>query len=247
MYPVEEMEQVLKGYRDFMAGAPDEITAVAVALTFPADPEMPEVIHDREVVVVGAVYVGDAQEGLEATKPLRELGTVLFDMSGPTPYVGVQTGFDGFFPRNTLHSYWKSQYVEDLTDEAIATIAKAGQSRTSSQTMVVTFAMGGAISAVDDEATAFATRSAPWMISIDGNWTEGEDDKHVAWVRSIWSQVKEFGTGDVYLNFTGLADEAPQAGVDTAFGRNLARLAEIKAKYDPANLFRVNNNILPAG
>ena len=95
--------------------------------------------------------------------------------------------------------------------------------------------------------TAFATREAPYMISIDGMWTdEVSDEDGVAWARGVWNDVGEFGTGDVYLNFTGLADEAPSAGVDTAFGRNLARLAEIKGEYDPDNFFRLNNNIAPS-
>ena len=85
------------------------------------------------------------------------------------------------------------------------------------------------------------------MVSIDGMWTDpSENAANVAWVRSAWDEVREFGNGGVYLNFTGLADESPDAGVDTAFGRNLRRLAEIKGEYDPDNFFRVNNNIRPA-
>ena len=100
---------------------------------------------------------------------------------------------------------------------------------------------------VGDEDTAFATRKPPYMVSIDGMWPDAaDDDANVAWVRSTWEAVEEHGTGEVYLNFTGRADEAPSAGVDTALGRNMARLAEIKAKYDPDNFFRVNDNIAPA-
>ena len=107
--------------------------------------------------------------------------------------------------------------------------------------------MGGALADVDPEDTAFATRTAPFMVSIDGMWTDaGDDEANIAWVRSAWDEVSRFGTGDVYLNFTGLADEAPSAGVDSAFGRNMQRLAQVKAKYDPDNFFRMNNNITPA-
>ena len=95
--------------------------------------------------------------------------------------------------------------------------------------------MGGAIAAVDPEATAFAERSAPFMVSIDGMWSDpADDDETIAWVRSAWEASREYGNGGVYLNFTGLADEDPGAGVDTAFGRNLARLERVKAAYDPA-------------
>jgi hypothetical protein len=247
-YPIEEYAQVLRGWRDYVEQAPDEVTTVCVGITFPANPELPEAIHDRPVVIVGGVFVGDVDEGLRITAPLRELGTPLFDMSGPTPFVGVQTGFDPLFPRGQLRAYWKSQYLDELSDGAIETIAAKAGERPAPLTLMNVFAMGGAISKVGPEDTAFATRSAPYMVSIDGMWSDAaDDDANVAWVRSTWEAVKEYGTGEVYLNFTGRADEAPSAGVDTALGRNLSRLAEIKAKYDPDNFFRVNDNIAPAG
>jgi hypothetical protein len=218
-----------------------------VTLTFPANPELPEAVHDRPVIIVGGVYVGDVDAGLAEMQPLRELGTPLFDMSGPTPFVGVQTGFDALFPRDTLRAYWKSQYVDELSDAAIDTIAAKAQDRPAPLTLVNTFHMGGAIARVGEEDTAFATRTSPYMVSIDGLWTEaGDDQANVAWVRSAWNDVGEHGTGEVYLNFTGLADEDATAGVDSAMGRNLGRLAEIKAKYDPDNFFRINNNVVPA-
>jgi hypothetical protein len=246
-YPLEEHAAVLRGWRDYVQGAPDEVTSVVVGITFPANPELPESIHDRPVAIVGGVYAGDVDEGMRAMQPLRELGTPLFDMSGPTPYTHVQTGFDPLFPRNTLRAYWKSQYLNELSDEAIDVVAARAQDRPAPLTLVNMFHMGGAISAVGPEDTAFATRTAPFMASIDGMWTdEVSDADGVAWVRSTWEDISRYGTGDVYLNFTGLAGEAPSAGVDTAYGRNLERLAQVKAVYDPENFFRINNNIAPA-
>jgi FAD/FMN-containing dehydrogenase len=247
-YPIEEYAQVLRGWRDYVEQAPDEVTTVCVGITFPANPELPEAIHDRPVVIVGGVFVGDVEEGLKITAPLRELGTPLFDMSGPTPFVGVQTGFDPLFPRGQLRAYWKSQYLNELSDDAIETIAGKAGERPAPMTLMNVFAMGGAIAKVGEEETAFATREPLYMVSIDGMWSDAADDQaNVAWVRDTWNAVKEYGTGEVYLNFTGRADEAPDAGVDSALGRNMARLAEIKAKYDPDNFFRVNDNIAPAG
>jgi FAD/FMN-containing dehydrogenase len=245
-YPIEEVADVLRGWREYTETAPDEVTATCVTITFPASPAMPEALHDRKVVIIGAVYAGDVEEGMRVTAPLRSLGTPLFDMSGPTPFAHVQTGFDALFPRNVLRAYWKSEYVDELTDEAIDTIAAKALDRPAPLSMVNLFHMGGAIAAIDPEATAFATRTAPYMVSIDGLWTdEIGDDEGIAWVRSAWQEIAEHGTGDVYLNFTGRADEAATAGVDSAYGRNLRRLAEIKAVYDPDNLFRLNNNIVP--
>ena len=246
-YPVEEIHEVLHGWRDYVSHAPDEVTSVVVTITFPANPEMPEAVHDRAVAIVGGVYVGDPDEGLAEMAPLRRLGTPLFDMSGPMPFTAVQSGFDPLFPRNALRAYWKSQYLDELSDAAIEVIAGRALARPKPLTLVNTFHMGGAIAAVDPEATAFAHRSAPFMVSIDGMWDDpGDDDATIAWVRSAWDDVAAHGNGGVYLNFTGLADEDLDAGVDTAFGRNLRRLSEIKAAYDPDNLFRLNHNITPA-
>jgi FAD/FMN-containing dehydrogenase len=247
-YPIEEAAEVMRRWRGYVESAPDEVTSTCVTMTFPANPELPEAVHDRPVIIVGGVHAGeDVEAGLAEMQPLRELGTVLFDMSGPTPFVGVQTGFDPLFPRDTLRAYWKSQYVDELTDEAIETIAAAAQDRPAPLTLVNTFHMGGAIARVGEEETAFHQRKSPYMVSIDGMWSDAADDEsNIAWVRASWNAVAEHGTGEVYLNFTGLSDEAPQAGVDTAYGRNLARLAEVKAKYDPDNFFRINNNVVPA-
>ncbi|MGH3811376.1 MAG: FAD-binding oxidoreductase [Pseudonocardiaceae bacterium] len=246
-YPLEDVADVMRGWRDYVAGAPDEVTSVVVTLTFPATPDLPEVVHNRACAIVGGVYAGDPDEGMKAMAPLRELGTPLFDMSQPMPFAIVQSGFDALFPRNTLRAYWKSQYLNKLTDDAIDVIASRALDRPAPLTMVNTFHMGGAIGAIGPEETAFAERSAPFMVSIDGNWSEpAADAGTIEWVRSAWQTIGAHGTGGVYLNFTGLADEPMRAGVDDALGRNLRRLAEIKATYDPQNFFRYNNNILPA-
>jgi FAD/FMN-containing dehydrogenase len=247
MYPIEEAAEIMRRWRTYLEDVPDEVTSICVTLTFPADPEMPKAIHDRPVVIIGGVYAGDADEGMEVMQPLRELGTVLFDMSAPTPFTAVQTGFDPLFPRNELRAYWKSQYLPELSDAAIDEIATRVQDRPAPLTLTSTWRMGGAIAAIGEEETAFADRNSPYMVSVDGIWSDPADDERVvSWVRSTWAAIKQFGTGGVYLNFTGLADEEVEAGVDTAFGRNLKRLAAVKDKYDPDNFFRLNNNIRPA-
>jgi hypothetical protein len=249
MYPLEDIASVMRGWRDYVEQAPNEVTSVCVSITFPADPEMPPDVHDRPLAIVGGVHAGrDVDEGLRVLQPLRELGAPILDISGPTPYVGVNSSFDPLFPRDTLSAYWKSQYLEALPDEAIDVIAARANDRPSPLTLVNTFHMGGAIADVGPQDTAFAERSAPSRGSIDGMWPDPADDAaNIAWVREAWEEVKPFGNGGVYLNFTGLAGEDDlSAGVDTAFGRTLARLTEVKAKYDPQNFFAYNNNIVPA-
>jgi Berberine and berberine like len=146
-----------------------------------------------------------------------------------------------------LRAYWKSQYLDELSDAAIEVIASVAQERPAPLTLVNTLHMGGAIARIDPEATAFAERAAPFMVSVDGMWSDPVDDvDKIAWVRSASEALGKHGNGRVYLNFTGLADEAPSTGVETAFGRNLERLAKIKTTYDPDNFFHLNNNIRPA-
>jgi hypothetical protein len=247
-YPLEDAGHILRGWRDFLAKVSDEVTSVAVSITFPADPAMPEVVHDRECLIIGAVWAGpDVEEGMRALQPLRELGTPLLDISQPMPFTAVQTAFDPLFPRGELQAYWKSTYLDELPDAAIDLIVDKQQRRPAPLTLVNVFQMGGAIAAIGPEETAFAERTPPFLVSIDGIWSDPADnDENIAWVRSTWQEIGKFGNGGVYLNFTGLADEVPSAGVDTAFGRNLRRLAEVKQTYDPTNFFRLNNNVAPA-
>jgi FAD/FMN-containing dehydrogenase len=246
-HPVEDAEDVYRQFREWAKTAPEEISALIGCTTLPASEHTPPEVHNTPFIVTGAVYSGDPEEGMKVIQPLREIGTPLVDISGPLPFVGVQGAFDEFFKRGTLRSYWKSTFVEELTDPILDIIVNRARSRPHERVFVVTFFMGGAINAVAAEDTAYSERSANWMVSIDGNWeSASDDDKVISWVRGAWAEVHEHGTGSLYLNFTGVEDEAPTVGVESAFGMNFTRLAQIKAKYDPDNLFRLNNNIIPA-
>jgi FAD/FMN-containing dehydrogenase len=246
-YPVDAAEQVWHGFRDWAEHAPDEVSTFCGCTTLPANEHTPPEIHDTPFVAVGAVYAGDRDQGMNVLQPVRELATPLADISGPLPFTAIQAAFDPFFARGTLRSYWKSTYVSQLSDEVLDIVVPRAQSRPSPRIFLITFLMGGQINRVDPEATAYSERSANWMISVDGNWHDAaDDDQVIGWVRDTWSEVSKLGTGTTYLNFTGLADEATDAGVASAFGRNLQRLAEIKKRYDPDNLFCLNNNITPA-
>jgi hypothetical protein len=227
--------------------APDEVTSTILTITMPAAPGLPEAVHNRAVMVVGGVYAGaDLDEGMRVMQPLRELGTPLADISQPMPFTAVQSSFDAFFPRGQLQAYWKSQYLNELSNDAIDVIAGRARERPAPFTLVNTFHMGGAIARVAPEATAFAERTAPFMVSIDGMWSDpAMNAANIGWVRDTWDAVRPFGNGSVYLNFMGRADEGFTAGMDSAFGRNLRRLAEIKRVYDPENFFRLNNNVSP--
>jgi FAD/FMN-containing dehydrogenase len=238
--------KVLPLWRDYCQNAPDEVTSVALAITMPAAPTLPPAIHNQSCLVVGGVYVGPVEEGMKAMQRLRELGTPLADISQPMPFSAVQTAFDGLFPMGKLHSYWKAQNLASLPDQAIEVIADRTNQRPSPLTLVVTFQMGGAINRVGATDTAYAERSAPWMSSIDGNWENPADNaRNVAWVRESFAKITPYSTGTTYTNFTGQADETAGALASNAYGKNMQRLRQIKATFDPDNFFRVNANIAP--
>ena len=254
-YPLAEAAGLLAGVREFIEDAPDEITVeiIPLASALPDDPHLPEPVRTRRAVIVGAVYAGDANEGMKALQPLRELATPLADISQPMPFTAVQTAFDGFFPRDQLQAYWKAQYVRELSSELVELIAERAEQRPPARsvfelTYFDLFPMGGAVNRVAPTATAFAQRSAPWLVSVGANWTDpAENEQQIAWVRESWDAVDACaGTGAMYLNFTGRADEPAAAHVERGHASNLGRLAEIKRTYDPDNFFRRNNNIAPA-
>jgi FAD/FMN-containing dehydrogenase len=180
-------------------------------------------------------------------QPLRELGTPLADISGPTPFVAVNSSFDPFFPMGAYQSYWKAQNLDTLPDEALAIIAAKADSRPSPVTLVGVLHLGGAINRVGSTDTAYGERTAQWMSSFDGNWEDPNDNTaNIAWVRDGFDRVARYGKGTTYTNFTGQADETADALTRTAYGANTARLRDIKKRYDPDNFFRTNPNILPA-
>jgi FAD/FMN-containing dehydrogenase len=245
-YRQADAPEILRGYREYFRNAPDDVSPEAISITMPADPHLPPPIHEQECFIVAAVHAGDVAEGMEVMQPLRELATPLADISQPMPFTAVQSAFDAFFPRGTFQSYWKAVYLPELPDDAIDLITKKGGERPSPLTFVDTYVNGGAMARVPEQDTPLDDRSAPYMVAVVGLWDDAADNEaNIAWVRETWREISEFGSG-TYLNFTGLADEDASSPVEAAFGSNLQRLAEIKAKYDPENFFRRNNNVMPA-
>jgi hypothetical protein len=207
MYRTSDAAVVLRRWRDHISNAPDEVTSVAVGITMPADPTLPEAVHDQSCLVIGGVYTGDVDEGMKVLQPLRELGTPLADISQPMPFSAVNAAFDPFFPMGVYQSYWKAQNLDTLPDEVIDIVAARADTRPSPVTLAVLFHMGGAINRVPSDATAYGERSAQWMSSFDGNWEDPKDnDANIAWVRNAFDDVAKFGKGTTYTNFTGLAE-----------------------------------------
>lgn len=245
MYPLQDSPRILRRWRDWVIASPDAVSSLAMTMTIPAVPQMPASVHDKDVLIVAGVYAGDVDEGERFMRPLREFGPMVADMSGPMPYRVLQTAFDFLFPKGVVSSYWKAINLAELSDAAIDIIAEASLHRTSPRSSIAVIHFGPVITSVPAGDTAFAGRDARFVVSLDANWYDKEKvEDHKAWSRSSWDRLRPYSTGGVYLNYLG--DDRNEVLVRAAFGANYERLAAVKGKYDPANRFRLNQNIRPS-
>jgi FAD/FMN-containing dehydrogenase len=243
-WPMREAAEILRAFRDFVAGAPDEVGIMANLRLAPPLPVFPEELHGRPVVALVVCYAGPVDEGEEVLRPLRALKTPVLDTIGPKPYVAHQALFDAAYPHGR-HYYWKAWKLPPLTDAAIDVIVEQASAITSPQSAIPIFTLGGAVARVGEDATAFTGRSAAHDINFVASWLPDDPDpeRHKAWARACWTAMRPFSHG-VYVNF--MADEPP-SHMRVAYGDGkYARLAALKSKYDPTNFFHSNQNIAPA-
>ncbi len=247
IYRAADAAHVMKRWRDYMVTAPDEIGGTLVEFsTIAADPSYPEATWGERVISLVGVWAGPASEGEPVVQPLRELATPLLDISGTMPYCTVQTLYDGLFPKGVHRAYFKSVYLNGLDDATIAEIAPRAADRPSDLTLCSVWHLGGAVSRIPASATAFGDRGMHYMLSIDSVWKSAADDeRNISWARSFWNDMKHHSNGRAYLNFAGLGEEGSELVRQSHGAENYKRLIEIKTKYDPTNLFRLNQNIKP--
>jgi FAD/FMN-containing dehydrogenase len=243
VFPFEQASDVLKGYRDFVAQAPDELSVWAVLRKAPPLPFLPADVHGREVLVLALLYAGKPEEGRRLIEPLRCLGTAAGEAVGVQPFVAWQSAFDPLL-RPAARNYWKSHDFAALTDPAIEQIVRYAGELPSPQCEIFVASLGGAINRLPAEATAYPHRDAEFILNVHARWEDPEEDEPcISWARRFFADTAPYATGGVYVNFM-TQDE--QARILDAYGGNYARLAELKRRYDPANVFRVNQNIAPA-
>lgn len=243
-YALADGPRVIRAWRDFVSAAPDALNSLLVLWSVPDDEHFPEELRRRPIVVVAAVYAGLADEGERLMQPLRELAEPLLDLSGPIPYTALQAAFDPFFPKGRRY-YWKSTYIDDLSDDAVSTMVACAKSRPSGLSGVTFWHLGGAMSRVDDEATAYARRDAPYLFTAEASWEDpAANEQNIAWARESLAAMQPFSRGGSYLNFPGFGEEK-EAMLRASYGANYDRLVDLKTRYDPGNLFRMNLNIPP--
>lgn len=242
-YPQEQAQEVLNFYRDFAAKAPDDLVTMALLRKAPAADFLPETIHGKPVVGIALCYAGALTKAEEIIAPLKAFGTPLVDLIRPRPFTDFQKMFDGGQPSGR-HYYWKSEYLAIISDEVIdASIASATQ-MTSPFSQVVIFQLAGAIAQRGEAETAATYRKAAFIHIIAASWEDPQSsEKHVQWTRNLWEDVRPYSSGAGYANFH--TQDEGEDRVRASYGSNFERLAALKEKYDPDNLFRVNQNIKP--
>jgi hypothetical protein len=240
----EKMEEGLRFYREYCANVPDEASTIAVCGQVPPEPAFPAELHMRPFVLFGGLYVGDPAEGQRVLQPLRDFAAPLLDLSGVRPFVEAQQAWDADYPTGRRY-YWKSANLKNLDDEAVACIAEHAHRQISPFSTIDIWHIGGAVKRVGPETSSFYGRQAAFLVSPEAGWEHAQDDQaNIAWVRACIGDIERFSDGSRYLNFAGLYEEGDEM-MRGGFGPQYDRLAQLKAKYDPANLFGLNQNIKP--
>ena len=243
VFPMEQAKAVLKQYRDFVKTMPEDLNVWAVLRNAPPLPFLPESVHGKGVIILPIVYLGDLESGLRAIEPLRAFGKAYGEHLGPTPYVAWQQAFDPLLAPGA-RNYWKSHNLATLEDATIDAALRYATALPTGECEIFIGLLGGAAAKVPVDAMAYGARDAEMVMNIHGRWQSAQDDKRcIGWAREAFDAVGRHATGSVYVNFL-TAEEG--ARVSAAYGENHARLVTIKDRYDPANLFRLNQNIRPS-
>jgi FAD/FMN-containing dehydrogenase len=241
-WPASAARDILRFWRDWVPGTPDQLCTMAAFLYAPPEPFVPLEVQGTPIFAVACFHTdleGSAEDDL---RPLRDQNPAV-DILGPMPYTAIQGMFDAGTPRGS-RNYWRSGFLDTLSDDAIDAIIAHADAIPEPLGQLHVHQMGGAMSRVPAGATAFGNRDAGFLMNYIGLWLDpAQDETNVAWVRGASDAIEPFGNGHRYVNF--LADEG-EAGVRSAYeAETFARLQGLKARYDPTNFFRLNQNISP--
>ena len=245
-WAAEDTIDVLRFYRDFVADAPDGLGTVIRLGTIPPLPVVDRALHFRPAIAVASCFAGPVRQGERAVRALRRFGAPLVDLVGPTAYVDHQRGLDDTVPHG-WHYYWKGTNLSALSDEVIDVIARHAHQAASPRSYAAIFHLGGAVARAPRGATAYPARDVGHVMSIDAVWLPEQGDTvgaaETAWARAFLAALEAHRAG-VYVNFLDADDDTSR--VREAYGdATYLRLADVKAKYDPENVFHNNKNIQP--
>jgi FAD/FMN-containing dehydrogenase len=241
-YPGDAVDDILRGYRQACAGAPDELTTLVNLATAPPAPFLPEAVHGTPIVAVAGMWSGDLDDGDAATRPFRELADPIVDLFGPMPYVAMQALLDALYPRG-LHNYFRSAFVPALDDGVITALSTAYRAAPNPVSELHVHHLGGAAGRIPADATAFATRDDDFIVNAIARTPSAEGfDVARDWARGATDALGPDAA--TYVNFTGeAAADRVRASYPPA---TYQRLVRTKDRYDPDNLFHLNQNIPPS-
>jgi FAD/FMN-containing dehydrogenase len=244
-WPFERAEAVLDAYRAFTAEAPRELTAFLLLRRAPPAPFVPEAWHGERICAMAVCYSGDLDDTEAALAPIRAIGDPIVDTMQEQPYTRLQSYLDGTQPKGK-HYYWKTEFAGELSDGLLSTMRGLAAENPIPGGQLVVAHLGGALNERDDDDGAVGNRDARYVYGAAGMWDpdDPDGDRYRDWVRDAWEQFRPFSTGGNYVNFQ-TADEDDER-IRATYGTNYDRLVEVKTKYDPENLFRVNRNVRPA-
>jgi len=242
-WPASEAPKVLELYRTLSEKAPAELTLVAFMRPAPPAPWLPKDMHGKPIVALLACYSGKPEEGEKIVAPIKSLGHPIGDVLMRRPYTQMQSLLDATQPKGRRY-YWKSEYLSRIEPALCEKVIEHAARIRSPHSAVILFQLGGALNRFEDEYSPVGNRDARYVLNVAGSWEQaGEDTANVEWARQAWNDMKSFSTGGTYINFL-TEDEGPER-TEAALGKGLQRLAEVKAKWDPQNMFRTNRNIKP--
>jgi FAD/FMN-containing dehydrogenase len=240
VFSLKEGKQVLTRYREFVESAPLKLNVWAVMRQAPPLPFLPVSEHGKEVVVLAVFYNGDPREGEKLIQPLRSFGSVIGEHVGPVPYIHWQQAFDPLLTPGA-RNYWKSHNFTEMSDGALDTMIEYAGKPPSSECEIFLGQLAGVSNDVPAEATAYSARDAKFVVNVHGRWQGPEQDHEgIRWSRGFFNAAAPYASSGAYTNFMA-ADEGDR--VAAAYGANYARLFEIKQRYDPQNIFHLNQNI----
>jgi FAD/FMN-containing dehydrogenase len=233
----EDAGQVLQTYREFSATAPRELTSVAMLRMAPPAPWLPKEIHGKPIAAILVCHTGKIEDGEALVAPLRKLGQPVADILTRRPYAQMQSLIDATQPKGRRY-YWKSHYLAKLTRESDEQVAAHAARIVSPHSAIVLFQLQGALGELPDAHCPAGNRDAAYVLNVAGSWEKPEDDAaNIKWARDCFEAMRPYSTGGVYVNF--LTEEEGADRIEAAYGRqNLEKLAAIKRKYDPEDLFR---------
>jgi FAD/FMN-containing dehydrogenase len=244
VHPLDAARDVLRFYRDFIRNTPEEFVCWFVARKAPPLPFLPVEWHGKEILILAVCWCGKIDEGERVAKPLRSFGKPIADVIAPHSFIEWQKILDPLLTPG-MRNYWKSHDFLELTDGLIDVLIQYARRIPDPQCEIAFVQLGGAVSRIPLAATAYTHRDAQFVLNVHGRWDNpANDSKCIAWTRELFQATAPFATGGVYVNFM---TQEEQGRIGSAYGANYERLVELKKKYDPENLFRLNQNIKPAG